>query len=129
MKRIIFGILAIMMAGLSGCGETTTVTVNPPSITSYRFTKDAVTEYIDGNAGYFAPDSDIDSMTVVVFDSRGFEISRTKTFLNLPGITQGTVFFSIDYLTYPADKFTFSIYLTDFNGYTSNQIVDTFQVP
>jgi len=45
------------------------------------------------------------------------------------GLTQGTISFSIDFITFPADFFTFSIYLTDFNGNTSNQIVDTFRVP
>ena len=34
-------------------------------------------------------------------------------------------------ITFPSDAYayTFSIYLTDFNGYTSNQAVATFFVP
>jgi hypothetical protein len=128
MKRLLLGVLAIMMLVVTGCGRET-IAVNPPTITTYQFTKDAVNEFIDGSVGFYAPDSDIDSMTVAVFDSRGYEIARTKTFLSLRGVTHGTIFFSIDYITYPADRFTFSIYLTDFNGYTSNQAVDTFLVP
>jgi len=130
MKRLIFGLLMILMAGLSGCGGSS-VTVNPPSITSYQFTKDAVREYIDGSVNYYAPDSDIDTMTVVTYDSRGIERSRTQTLINHPGTAQGTIPFSIDYLTFPSDAYayTFSVYLTDFNGYTSNQAVDSFYIP
>ncbi|OGU13627.1 MAG: hypothetical protein A2076_08745 [Geobacteraceae bacterium GWC2_53_11] len=131
MKRVMLGILAILMVvGLSGCGDST-VAVAPPSITSYQFTKDALHEYINGSVDYYAPDSDIDSMTVVVYDSRGREWSRTNTLISHPGITQGTIPFSIDYVTFPSDAYayTFSIYLTDFNGYTSNQAVDSFYIP
>lgn len=130
--------LAIMMLVISGCGEASVAVViplehviSPPTITSYQFTKDPVAEFIDGSVSFYAPDSDIDTITVAVFDSGGYEISRTTTALNLRGVAQGTVPFSIDYVTYPsaAYAYTFSIYLTDFNGYPSNQIVDTFRVP
>ncbi|MFA7404425.1 MAG: hypothetical protein WC007_10545 [Pelobacteraceae bacterium] len=136
MKRIFLGVLAMMMLVMTGCGGGSVEVVvpiepaiYPPSITSYQYSKDTVREFVNGSINFNAPDSDIDSMTVVVFDSRGYEIARTTAALNLPGVSQGTVLFSIDYVTYPADKFTFSIYLTDFNGYTSNQVVDTFWVP
>lgn len=123
--------LAILMVmGLSGCGDSS-VAVNPPSITSYQFSKDALHEYINGNVDYFAPDSDIYSMTVVVYDSLGHEHSRTNTLISHPGVAQGNIPFSIDYVTFPSDAYayTFSIYLTDINGYTSNQAVDTFYIP
>lgn len=70
-------------------------------------------------------------MTVVAFDSRGFERSRTITLIHLPGAVRGTIPFSIDYHTFPSDAFayTFSVYLTDFNGLTSNQGAGTFLVP
>jgi hypothetical protein len=129
-KLVLLGILAITMMVVSGCGGST-VAVNPPTITTYSFTKDPVTEYIDGSVNYYAPDSDIDTMTVVAYDSLGHEKSRTVKLVNHPGATQGTISFSIDYYAFPSDAYpyTFSIYLTDFNGYTSNQAVDTFYVP
>ena len=70
-------------------------------------------------------------MTVVAIDPRGYEISRTVTGLGLRGVTEGSIPFSIDYATFPSEvhAYTFSIYLTDFNGSTSNQVVDTFFVP
>lgn len=135
MKRLLLGALTIMMLLLSGCGDGILVVVpigpviNPPSITSYQFTKDPVGAFINGSVTFYAPDSDIYSMTVVVFDSGGNTKSRITSFPNFPGAIQGTIPFSIDYFTYPAGTFTFSIYLTDFNGYTSGQIVDTFRVP
>lgn len=136
MKRLLLGVLAIMMLVMSGCGSGSVEVVipiepviYPPTITSYRYSKDTVKEFVDGSIDFNAPDADIDTMTVVVFDSRGYEMARTRAVLNLPGVSQGSVLFSIDYVTYPADKFTFSIYLTDFNGNSSNQVVDTFWVP
>jgi hypothetical protein len=130
MKKLLLGMVTIVMLVMAGCGEAP-VTVYPPEIQSYTFTKDTVHEYIDGSVRYYASDSDIDTMTVVVYDSRGYEWSRTKTLINHPGVTQGTILFSIDYYTFPSDTrpYTFSVYLTDFNGYTSNQAVDTFWVP
>lgn len=137
MKKMLVGMLAILMLALSGCGgggETVgpvAPVVYAPSITSYQFTKNSATEFINGSVSFYAPDSDIDSMTVVAFDSRGYEWSRTKILINQPGVIQGTIPFSINYRSFPSDvyAYTFSIYLTDFNGYTSNQAVDTFWVP
>jgi len=135
MKRFLTGLLAMTMLVLSGCGDASVSVIipitlaDPPSITSYQFTKNTATEFINGSVDFFAPDSDIDTITIAVFDSRVGLVTRTRTALNLPGVTRGTISFSIDYVTYPADTFTFSIFLTDFNGNTSNQIVDTFRVP
>ena len=138
MKRLLLGMLGILILVMSGCGGATVAVeipivpvINPPSITSNQFTKDPAREVIYGSVDFYAPDSDVDTMTVVVFDSRGYEMARVVTALNYPGISRGTIPFSIDYITYPSSAYayTFSIYLTDFNGYTSNQAVGTFYVP
>lgn len=132
MKRVLLGMLAVMMLVMSACGDssvTVVVPLEPPSITSFQFTQDRIAEFIDGSVVFFAPDSDIDTMTVAVFDSRGFEISRRTTLIDLPNVIQGTIPFSIDYLTFPAGTFTFSVFLTDFNGFSSNQVVGTFSIP
>ena len=133
MKRVLLAMFAVMMLVMSGCGDSSVAVVvpvdpvpEPPSITSFQFTQDRIAEFIDGSVNFSAPDSDIDTMTVVVFDSRGFEISRTTTVINLPDVIQGTIPFSIDYFTFPAGTFTFSVFLTDFNGFTSNQVVGSF---
>lgn len=136
MKRALLGMLAIMMLVLSGCGGGRVEVVvpvgpEPPSITSHSFTKNTATEFIYGEVTFYAPDSDIYSMTVVAIGPRGNEVSRTKTYPDRTGVIQGTIPFSIDYYNFPSGvyPYTFSIYLTDFNGYTSNQAVDTFYVP
>lgn len=136
MKRLLLlALLALSMQVMSGCGDVgVTVfipftTVDPPSITSYQFTKDTLSKFIDGRVDFYAPDADIDTITITVIDSSGFQVARTRTALNLPGVTRGTISFSIDYISYPADTYTFSIFLTDFNGNISNQIADTFRVP
>ncbi len=135
MKRALLGIMAIMMLAVAGCGDTTVAVVvpviSPPSITSHVFTQDRVAELISGSVAFQAPDSDIDTMTVVALDPRGLEISRSVVLINLPGVIQGTIPFRIDYRNFPTETFayTFIIYLTDFNGNRSNQAVDTFFVP
>lgn len=135
MRRLFLGALAVIMLVMSGCGDASVsviipITVaNPPTITSYQFTKNTATEFINGSVDFYAPDSDIDTITIAVFNSGGFQMDRTRSVLNLPGVIRGTVNFSIDYVTYPTDTYTFTIFLTDFNGNTSNQIVDTFRVP
>jgi hypothetical protein len=131
MKKLLLGMLTIMTLVMSGCGGSTVAVVVPiePSITSSRFTQDTVAEFIDGSVNFFAPDSDIDTMTVSVFDSSGTVIFRKESLLDLRDVIQGIVPFSIDYLTFPAGTFTFSIFLTDFNGNTSNQFVGTFSIP
>lgn len=134
MKRALLGMLAVMMLVMSACGDssvTVVVPLEPPSITSLSFTQDRIDEFIDGSVTFIAPDSDIDTMTVAVFDSRGFQISRTTTLIDLPNVIQGTIPFSIGYgnRTFLVDTLTLSVFLTDFNGFTSNQAVDTFFVP
>ncbi|MFZ2950992.1 MAG: hypothetical protein WA003_16070, partial [Desulfuromonadaceae bacterium] len=101
MKRALLGLLAVMMLVMSACGDATVAVVvplgpviEPPSITSYQFTQNRTAEFIDGSVDFFAPDSDIATMTVVVFNS-GFE-SRTTTPINLPNVIQDTILFSID---------------------------------
>lgn len=138
MKKMLLGMMALMMLVLSGFGDGSVAVVvpigpviSPPSITSYQFTKDPAAEFIDGSVTFYAPDADIDTMTVVVIDPRGQEISRSTTLIYLAGTVRGTIPFSIDYATYLSEfyPYTFSVYLTDSNGYTSNQAVDTFYVP
>jgi hypothetical protein len=135
--RRLFSVIAVMaMLSIAGCGDSSVSVVipivpiiQPPSITSYQFTKNTATEFVNGTVDFYAPDTDIDTITITVFDSRGFEIARKRTIVNLAGVVRGTIPFSIDYLTFPIDTYTFSIYLTDFNGNISNQVVDTFRVP
>jgi hypothetical protein len=135
MKRALLGMMAMMMLAVSGCGDTSIAVVVPvissPSITSHVFTQDRVAELISGSVAFQAPDSDIDTMTVVALDPRGLEASKSVVLINLPGVIQGTIPFSINYRTFPSETFayTFIIYLTDFNGNRSNQAVDAFFVP
>ena len=135
MKRLFVMMVAMMTLVMAGCGDgsvTVTVpisTLRAPTIEAYRFTKNSATQFVTGSVDYFAPDSDIDTMTVTVFSSSGLQTSRTVTLINQVNVARGTISFSIDYVNLVADTYTFSVYLTDFNGLTSNQAVDTFRVP
>ena len=135
MKRLLVMMVAMLTLVVAGCGDgSVTVVVpisqpQPPTIESYQFTKNTATQFVLGSVNYFAPDSDIDTMTVTVFTSSGIQTSRSVTLINQPNVVRGTISFSIDYVNLPADAYTFSIFLTDFNGLTSNQVVDTFRVP
>jgi len=134
MKRLLLCMLAMMMLVMTGCGGDDDVVVvvpvaDPPTITFLQFSKNPATELVLGSVDFIAPDSDIDTMTVVVFDSRGFEVARSLTLINLPNVVTGTIPFTIDYFNLLSDTYTFSIFLTDFNGNISNQVVDVFVVP
>lgn len=135
MKRVILGLLTVITLMIAGCGGGGTVEVyippEPPTITLNDFSKDSYTEHINGNVSYFAPDSDIDSITIVVRNSSGYEMDSKNLRLNLADISSGTIPFSIDYYTYPSEyyPYIFSIYVTDFNGNVSNLLVETFYVP
>ncbi len=136
MKKLLAGLLVMTMLLLSGCGDASISVVIPigtvisaPSITSYQFTKNTVSEFVNGSVDFYAPDFDISLISVTVFNSRGAEVARQRTTVNLPGVVRGSIPFSIDYIIYPIDTYTFSIFLTDFNGNVSNQVVDTFRVP
>jgi hypothetical protein len=133
MKRFLSGMIVMILLVMTGCGDSTVTVVaplvSPPTITSFEFVQNRTTFFINGSINFHAPDSDIDTMTVVVFNSQGVETFRATTVLNLPGVITGTIPFSIDYVTFPPDLYTFSIFITDFNGNTSNQVVDTFRVP
>lgn len=139
MKKLFFSLMVMTLA-MAGCGSGSVswdVPVYPPivsapyppSITSYDFSKDRDKYFIVGNIQFYAPDSDIDTMTVNVFDSRGSSVYKTKNVINRRGITNGSIPFSVDYINFANDTYTFSVYVTDFNGNYSNQVVDTFRVP
>lgn len=137
MKKLILLVMVTMtLLVMSGCGGGSVEVVipvgpEPPSIALNQLTQDRVNEFIDGRISFFAPDSDIDTMTIAVFDESrgGILVTRVTTLIDLPGAVQGIIPFSIDYINYPNGTFTFSIFLTDFNGNTSNQIVRTFFIP
>lgn len=138
MKKLILSMFTILTLLLAGCGDGSVSVyvpigpvINPPAITSYQFTKDRISEFIDVSVTFYAPDSDIDTVTVTVFDPNNQVISRTTTRRNLQGVVNGTIFTSIDYASYPSSpyRYSFSVYVTDFNGYTSNLISDWFYVP
>lgn len=136
MKRIILLVMSMMMLALAGCGSEVSVVIPipipiviAPTITSSQYTQDTVNRFVDGSIDFYAPDSDIDTITISVLDSRGFVVERTVTPLTgLTGRTTGSISFSIDYLDYRPDTYTFSVYLTDRAGYFSNAIYGTFRV-
>lgn len=136
MKRMILLVMSLMMLGLAGCGSEVSVVIpidipviTPPTITSSQYTQDTVNRFVDGSVDFYAPYSDIDTITISVMDSRGFVLERTVTALTgLTGRTTGTISFSIDYIAYRPDTYTFSVYLTDRAGYFSNAIYGTFWV-
>ena len=135
MKRGFLLVISLMMIGLAGCGSEISVVVPipipiivPPSITSSQFSQDTANFFVNGSIDFYAPDFDLDTMTVSVVDSRGGVAERTvRTLTGVAGRTSGTISFSIDYITYRPDTYTFTIYVTDRAGYISNAIYGTFR--
>lgn len=136
MKPMILLVMSLMMLGLAGCGSEVSVVVpipidivSAPSITFSQYSQDAGNAFVHGSVDFSAPDSDIDTITISVFDSSGFVVERTVTPLTgLTGRTAGTILFSIDYIAYRPDTYTFSVFLTDRAGFFSNAIYGSFVV-
>lgn len=134
MKRLILIAMLVLMTMMAGCGSEISVTLPlyynaPPTITKTLYSQDVVYLYVDGTVDFYAPDSDIDTITIVVANSRGYEISHTVTSLNsLAGMSSGEISFTIDYLNYLRDDYTFTIFLTDRAGYLSNPVYGSFRV-
>lgn len=138
MKRLILIIISIMMLVTAGCGSEVSVVVpipipifivTPPSITAYQFTQDSVNYFVNGSVDYYAPDFDLDTITISATNSFGVVTERTVTSLvGVNGRTTGTITFSIDYLKYRPDVYTFTVYLTDKAGYMSNPIYEAFRL-
>jgi len=133
MKRLLVTML-LFMTMVAGCGSEISVvlpiyTNSPPTITTYHNTQDVVNSYVDGTVEFYAPDSDLDTITIIVADSRGAEREHTITTLGLfAGRSSGVISFSIDYINYRPDDYTFTIYLTDRAGYMSNPVYGSFRV-
>lgn len=134
MKRLLVTML-LLMTMIAGCGSEISVALpifyyeSPPTITNYHHTQDVANSYVDGSVEFYAPDTDLDTITIIVNNSRGIEIEHTITSLgSFAGRSSGVISFSIDYINYRPDNYTFTIYLTDRAGYMSNPVYGSFRV-
>lgn len=134
MKLFILFTMLLLMMMIAGCGSEISIVLpayynSPLTITNYHHTQDVVNSYIDGTVEFYAPDSDLDTITISVVNSRGVEVEHTVTSLgSFAGRSSGVISFSIDYINYRPDDYTFTIYLTDRVGYMSNAVYGSFRV-
>lgn len=136
MKRLLLVMMLLPMLLVAGCGSEISVVIPipipitiSPSITYNQYTQDTVNSYVDGAVDFYAPDHDLDTITITVFDSRGVLVTNTVSSLGAyAGQSTGTISYSIDYLNYRPDNYTFSIYVTDRWGYISNSVYGSFWV-
>lgn len=134
MKRTIMAAMMVAALIMGGCGSDvhigTTITVPEyyaPEIGGLQFVQDTGREIVSGSFEFWTGDYNLDTMTIVVHDSLGREISRSATDLrSFWGYSSGILYFSIDYYTFPPDRYTFTIYVTDRAGYFSNGLYGTF---
>ena len=138
MKRMLGAMVVAMALMLGGCGGEVRVSasvplevpvVYAPAVTTMDFSLDAARQFVVGSVDFSDPDADLDTMTVVVTDSRGFEVARTVTDLrSFFGYTGGVISFSIDYIAYLPGTYDFTLYLTDRFGNLSNPVYGTFRI-
>jgi hypothetical protein len=131
MKRLILVTMLFLMTMIAGCGELLPASSDylPPKITTYHHTQDVLNSYVDGTLEFYAPDSDLDTITISVVNSRGTEIEHTITYLSsFAGRSSEAIYFTIDYINYRPDDYTYTIYLTDRAGYMSNPVYGAFRV-
>lgn len=134
MKRLFMVIMSTLMLLTAGCGSEVAVflpipVASPPSIITYHHSQDVVNRFVDGSVEFYAPDFDLDTITVSITNSRGVLIEETVTTLaGYEGRTTGTISFTIDYLNYRPDDYNYTIYLTDTAGFISNPVYGSFRV-
>lgn len=134
MRKIVLAAIVIAALVMAGCGSDvyigTTITVpdySTPEIGGLQLVQDTGRSIVSGSFEFWTGDSDVETMTIVVHDSVGREISRSTTDLrSFWGYSSGILNFSIDYYTFPPDRYTFTIYVTDRGGYFSNGLYGTF---
>lgn len=133
MKRLILVTMSVLMFSIAGCGGDISVFIPipiiiSPSITHNQYTQDMVNSFVDGTVDFYAPDHDLDTITITVFDSKGVLVANTVSSLGAyAGQSTGTISYSIDYLNYRPENYTFSIYVTDRWGYLSNSVYGSFR--
>lgn len=134
MKKFFLTTTLLLMFITAGCGSEISFVVpipflSAPAITYYQYSQDSLNFFVDGTVEFSAPDFDLDTITVSIVDSRGVVTQQTVTSLGaFRGLSSGTIPFSIDYINYRPDIYSFTIYLTDKAGYTSNPVYGYFRV-
>lgn len=134
MKRLILIAMSVLMLLAAGCGSDVTVVLpifsyDSPAITNYHYSQDAANSFVDGTVEFSAPVYDLDTITITVVNSRGIEVEHTVTSLGAyVGRSTGTISFTIDYINYRPDLYSFTIYLTDRAGYMTNPVYGSFRV-
>lgn len=115
MKRLILVAMSVIMFLISGCGSEITVVwpifqYDSPTISDFHYSQDMLNHYVDGTVDFYAPDHDLDSITISVTNSRGVEVERTVTSLGgYSGQSAGTISFSIDNINYQPDTYYFTV--------------------
>ena len=76
--------MLLLTTMIAGCGSEISVVLpvyydSSPTITTFHHTQDVVNSYVDGTVEFYAPDRDLDSISITVVNSRGVEIEHTIT--------------------------------------------------
>lgn len=130
MKRLILVTMMFSMLSIAGCGsELVYVEQSPPSISTHKQAQDLVNYYVTGSIDFYAPDNDVDTVEIIVVNSRGNEVDHTLTSLgSFAGRSSGTISFTIDYYNYGPDYYSYTVSLTDKAGWMSNPVYGSFRV-
>jgi hypothetical protein len=141
MKLVAMTTLMLVMLLGAGCGGEVTfvastgngtivvTTASVPTITLAQYRQDTASRIVFGSIDFYTPGADAGTMTITVTDSRGVVVSRSVDGLAaFDGLLRGTIPFSIDYVTFPPDTYTFTIFLTSRAGSLSNPVFGSFRV-
>ena len=140
MKRAALILLVLVIVLTAGCGGEVTLvastgsgtivvtTTSGPTISLAQFRQDTASRIVFGSIDFYAPGADAATMTTTVTDSRGVVVSRSVDSLAaFDGSIRGTIPFSIDYVTFLPDTYTFTIFLTTRAGTLSNPVFGSFR--
>lgn len=141
MKCLVLLALSLVFLSSSGCGSDVTAVISTgsgiivissgsePTIQNLQYSQDVAGHMVYGTVDFYAPDANLDVMTISVMDSTGYVRSRAvRDLASFGGVINGRIPFSIGYVSYPPDIYTFSIFVSDWAGHLSNPLYGTFTV-
>jgi hypothetical protein len=141
MKVIVLLALSLVVLFSGGCGSDVTAVISTgsgiivissgsePTIQNLQYSQDVAGHMVYGTVDFYAPDANLDVMTISVMDSRGYLRSRVvRDLAAFGGVISGRLPFSFGYAAYPPDIYTFTIFVSDWAGHSSNPVYGSFTV-
>jgi hypothetical protein len=140
MRWVVLTVLSLVILVSAGCGSEVTIvastgngtivvtTASVPTISLAQIRQDTTNQTVFGSVDFYTHGSDIGTMTITVTDSHGAVVSRVVDDLAaFSGLINGSIPFSINYVSLPPGSYTFTIFVTSRAGSLSDPVYGSFR--